>query len=480
MKKKTSKDTIKRQLNDFEDISPFKGIVLKEKKEPEVAKKRAVAPPKKPSEIVQGYNPNASFADILYSYEHSGNPYSMPKSTQKAIKSKKTDFGAILDKWEGKSTVKAVAKDTAKSSYKPTKSFADILSQYEGTPAEAAKPKKKEKEAEIVKENTPYKRESKEYKATKDFGELLSAFENKDEKKKTSVKAAVESIEVNVSQKESVEILSENLFKRNSEYKRDPAAAWSVLGENESFVRPKKPIEKIEAKEEVKDEAKPIAKTYKPEKNFADILKEFESTHAIKPIIEEKKEDSLDKEEPNTLFKESDDVKRSSRAAWSVLGGNNSFKRDEATNKDLPDIEPSASKSAYNPTKDFSDILSEFNDENVKTFEEILKEKGEESKKRVQTINELRMLRPQATLDLHQLTQDEAESAIKEFLSECKDNGIRKISIITGKGLHSEDGIGVLRSVTERVLDESGLVSEKKSAPFNAGGSGALWIILKA
>ncbi len=163
-----------------------------------------------------------------------------------------------------------------------------------------------------------------------------------------------------------------------------------------------------------------------------------------------------------------------------MLGGNNSFKRDEATNKDLPDIEPSSFKSAYNPTKDFSDILSEFNDENVKTFEEILKEKGEESKKRVQTINELRMLRPQATLDLHQLTQDEAESAIKEFLSECKDNGIRKISIITGKGLHSEDGIGVLRSVTERVLDESGLVSEKKSAPFNAGGSGALWIILKA
>lgn len=89
-------------------------------------------------------------------------------------------------------------------------------------------------------------------------------------------------------------------------------------------------------------------------------------------------------------------------------------------------------------------------------------------------------MRPQATLDLHQMTKDEANSAVAEFLKECRENGIRKISIITGKGLHSEDGVGVLRSVAERVLDESGLVSEKKSAPLNAGGSGALWIILKA
>lgn len=473
MKKKTSKDTIKRQLNDFKDVSPFEGIVLKEKKEPEKPKKKVAVPPKKPSEIVQGYNPNASFADILYSYEHSGNPYSMPKSSQKAIKSQKTDFGSILDKWEGKSTAKSVKSDTAKSSYKPTRSFGDILSQYEGVPAESPKPQKKEKE--VAKEKTPYKREIKEYKATKGFGEILDSFENKDKKKNIAEKAE-ETVERKEPLNEEIEILSENLFKKSSEYKRDPAASWSVLGENESFVRPEKPLEKVEIKEEVK----PVSKPYKPEKDFADILQEFDKSHEIKKSVIEAKREEVKEAESNPLFKESEDVRRSSRASWSVLGGNNSFKRDDAMNKDLPEIEPSAPKYVYSPTKDFSDILSEFKDDNVKTFEEILKEKGEESKKRVQTINELRMLRPQATLDLHQLTQDEAEKAIKEFLSECRENGIRKISIITGKGLHSEDGIGVLRSVTERVLDESGLVSEKKSAPLNAGGSGALWIILKA
>lgn len=477
MKKKTSKDTIKRQLNDFHDISPFEGIILKEKKETEKPKKKVIPQPKKPSEIVQGYNPNASFADILYSYEHSGNPYSMPKSTQKEIKNKKTDFGSILDKWEGKSNIKTTKKtESAKSSYKPTKSFKDILSQYEGVTEEDVQPQKKSPEA--VKEKTPYKRESKEYKATKDFGEILSSFENKDIKKKEPVKVAEETVIIEEAPKEeTVEILSENLFKKNSEYKRDPAASWSVLGNNDSFVRVEKPVEKVEARNEVK----PLSKPYKPEKDFAEILKEYDSSHEIKPVVETLNVVEEDESASiNPLFKESDDVKRAPRASWSVLGGNNSFKRDDSINKDLPEIDQSASKYVYNPTKDFSAILEEFKDEDVKTFEEILKEKGEESKKRVQTINELRLLRPQATLDLHQLTQDEAENAIKEFLSECKDNGIRKISIITGKGLHSEDGIGVLKSVTERVLDESGLVSEKKSAPLNAGGSGALWIILKA
>lgn len=87
---------------------------------------------------------------------------------------------------------------------------------------------------------------------------------------------------------------------------------------------------------------------------------------------------------------------------------------------------------------------------------------------------------PQATLDLHGETQVEAEKLVNDFLSECVENHLRKICIITGKGLHSETGEGVLRSVTEKILEESGMVSEKNNAPLNAGGSGALWIILKA
>ena len=53
--------------------SPFASIVLKEKKE-EAPRRQPAVKPKKPGEIVQGYDPGASFKDILYNWEHTGNP----------------------------------------------------------------------------------------------------------------------------------------------------------------------------------------------------------------------------------------------------------------------------------------------------------------------------------------------------------------------------------------------------------------------
>ena len=135
----------------------------------------------------------------------------------------------------------------------------------------------------------------------------------------------------------------------------------------------------------------------------------------------------------------------------------------------------------YTATSPFSSILSEYEKKSEKTFDEIMKEKGDTAESKPQlTITKLRAMMPQATLDLHGYTVSEAEKSIRSFLEECKANHLRKISIITGKGLHSEDGVGVLRATAIRVLDESGVVSEKGSAPLSAGGAGALWIILKA
>ena len=109
-KKKTRAADIKRRLIDDErDPSPFAGIRLVEKKEPEKKAKTAAVPvkPRKPSEIVQGYDPSASFADILYNWEHTGNPYALPsKKRQQEISEKKTSFADILAQWEGKGAKK--------------------------------------------------------------------------------------------------------------------------------------------------------------------------------------------------------------------------------------------------------------------------------------------------------------------------------------------------------------------------------------
>ena len=450
-KKKTVAADIKRRLiDDDRDISPFASIKLVEKKEEKP--KPAVKPVrKKPSEIVQGYDPSSSFADILYSYEHTGNPYSMPKPTGgRAASGRIRDFGAILDKWEGKAPPKAVKKASAsapkKSSYTPSKSFGDILDSFEGKA-----PRKAMKE-----ETVPA--------ASADAG------------KETP--------------------LSENLFRKAEEGDAVSASAsWSIFGgRNESFVRKADapagtPPEKPRGSERKKA-------SYHPTRSFASILESYEGKAPEKAQKEEpssvspaagKKEAAHEKPLSESLFRKAgEDDEVSASASWSIFGGRNEkfVRKEEMPQDDGGDAPSESPSSSYVPQSSFGSILDRYSRtaEKVKTFDDYLREKGdaENKKKETLTLSRLRTMPPQSTLDLHGYTVKEAEDAVRSFLSDCHENGIRKISIITGKGLHSEDGVGVLRSAVQIVLDESGLVSEKASAPLSAGGAGALWIILKA
>ena len=62
-----------------------------------------------------------------------------------------------------------------------------------------------------------------------------------------------------------------------------------------------------------------------------------------------------------------------------------------------------------------------------------------------------------AELDLHGLTQREAEGEVWDFLSEAEEKEYLKVRIITGKGLHSENGEGVLKSLVIGILRQKGL-----------------------
>ena len=453
-KKTRAADIRRRLIDDDKDISPFASIRLVEKKEEKKSapkKTASAAPRKKPSEIVQGYDPSSSFADILYSFEHTGNPYSMPHPTKGKSGSGKMDFGAILDKWEGKDKVKARPSGTSsqkKSVYTPTRSFADILSSYEGG-GKAATPQAPSTKKEKIQDRKP---------AGKD---------------------------------EDEPVLPDRFFRSPEEGESlSSSASWSIFGgRNESFVRPVKE----EKREEVKAE-EPAVRTevrknaYKPTKSFADILSSYEGKS---PKREEEKPEAMkpqaavSEEKPlsDNLFKTPEDgEKRAEGVAWSVFGGNEGFVRPKKEAEPASAGNRKEERPAYEPSSSFGTILErDAASPKEKTFEEYMKEKGdEERKKESLTISRLRAMPPQSTLDLHGYTVREAEDAVRAFLSECRDNGIRKVSIITGKGLHSEDGVGILRSTIQTVLDESGLVSEKANAPVSAGGSGALWIILKA
>lgn len=439
--------TKRKREKEAEKESPFSSIVLKEKKEAEKKTKAARVEKKRAGEVIQGYDPNASFADILANYERTGNPYAMPK--KKNVQSESLSFGDILDKWEGKDKKKRPQNEVKKSTYKATKSFAEILSQYEGNPV-------REDKAFIIDED----------------------------------------VEVSVVEKEEKGEESP-LFKKESECEtRSPDASWSIYGNNESFERkveaPSFITEEVGAKEK-KPEKEQKKSTYKATKDFGEILKGFYSGQAEMEGEQKTEPDSVDEQKDSSespLFKRvQGDETRSAEASWSVYGNNDSFirKQEDKHLSSAPNeerVKTTDRKSEYKGKKEFSKLLDSYDTKKkergeVKTFDEIIKEKGDVPEKREYTVSQLRTMMPQATLDLHGKTQQEAEDDVKRFLSECRAHKIRKISIITGKGLHSEGGVSILRDAIADLLDKDGGISERGNAPVQYGGSGAFWVILK-
>jgi DNA-nicking Smr family endonuclease len=86
--------------------------------------------------------------------------------------------------------------------------------------------------------------------------------------------------------------------------------------------------------------------------------------------------------------------------------------------------------------------------------------------------------KPQAFLDLHGLTGEEAEAAIAAFIEEASRRGLEKVLVIHGKGLHSS-GAPVLKKAARRALEAHPLAGRFGEAVRTEGGSGALWVIIK-
>ena len=95
------------------------------------------------------------------------------------------------------------------------------------------------------------------------------------------------------------------------------------------------------------------------------------------------------------------------------------------------------------------------------------------------------------TCDLHGFSLENANKKIEEIILSSYEKGIRKIIIVTGKGLHSENekdpyvskDLGILKySVPEYINNNKvlmKLINEIKEASVEDGGSGAFYIFLK-
>ena len=95
------------------------------------------------------------------------------------------------------------------------------------------------------------------------------------------------------------------------------------------------------------------------------------------------------------------------------------------------------------------------------------------------------------SLDLHGYSLDEANRKIKNLILKSFENGIEKLRIITGKGIHSKNEkdpfvskkLGILKySVPDflsKDLELNSIIKSLSSAKIEDGGEGAFYIYLK-
>ncbi|MDR0377476.1 MAG: Smr/MutS family protein [Spirochaetaceae bacterium] len=90
----------------------------------------------------------------------------------------------------------------------------------------------------------------------------------------------------------------------------------------------------------------------------------------------------------------------------------------------------------------------------------------------------LRTKKPDAILDLHGLTRDEAWADMESFFAESRLQGMEKVLLIHGKGNHS-DGEAVLKRTVLQFIEKCPCAGESGHPAAAYGGSGATWVLLK-
>ena len=95
------------------------------------------------------------------------------------------------------------------------------------------------------------------------------------------------------------------------------------------------------------------------------------------------------------------------------------------------------------------------------------------------------------SIDLHGYTLEEANRTIVNFITKSYENGINKLIVVTGKGLHSQNekdpyvskNLSILKySVPEFISNNQNLmkiIHEMQDAKIEDGGEGAFYILLK-
>jgi DNA-nicking Smr family endonuclease len=88
----------------------------------------------------------------------------------------------------------------------------------------------------------------------------------------------------------------------------------------------------------------------------------------------------------------------------------------------------------------------------------------------------------QAQLDLHGLIKAQAKEAVERFIHDARLKGLRCVLVVTGRGLHSQDQLPVLREGVQAWLTRGRIARQVlafTTARPKDGGAGALYVLLR-
>ena len=134
-------------------------------------------------------------------------------------------------------------------------------------------------------------------------------------------------------------------------------------------------------------------------------------------------------------------------------------------------------------------MITKISNKDKKDWEDFLTNKDslpnkdlESSKKRIEKTK---------NFDFHGFSLDEANKTINKLIKDSYKSGVKKLVVVTGKGIHSDNeknpyrskDLGILKySMPEYIKntpDLMKLINEIKEADVEDGGSGAFYIFLK-
>ncbi len=161
------------------------------------------------------------------------------------------------------------------------------------------------------------------------------------------------------------------------------------------------------------------------------------------------------------------------------VGSQNPGAEEESETQDEAGTEPAGNVVA--PATDRELFLQALGELQVTFADEVPEPSSPEqaSARRVKQLRQGRLV-PEARLDLHGLSREQARQKLRFFLEDSRHHGLGTVLIITGQG-KSSGGEAVLRADAERYLNLEGRawVAEWSRAPRQYGGEGALVVFLR-